>query len=162
MTQCKIDGCENSGKLTHGMCKKHYRRQLRTGSPYIVRPPGDPGKGRRKHPMYGAWAQMINRCYNPNNSSYGRYGAVGIGVCIEWQDDFLNFLADMGERPKGMTLDRIDTLGNYEPGNCRWATAKMQRQNTAPTSPKERQNPKTKPHIRERQMRKIAGILNFD
>lgn len=81
------------------------------------------------HRMYGAWLQMINRCHNPKNSSYGRYGAVGIIVCDRWREDFLYFLEDIGERPDGMTLDRIDPTGNYEPGNCRWADAKTQRAN---------------------------------
>jgi hypothetical protein len=79
--------------------------------------------------MYGAWAAMINRCHNQNNSSYGRYGAKGVYVCQRWRDDFLNFLADMGERPAGMTLDRIDPTGGYEPNNCRWATVQQQRKN---------------------------------
>lgn len=79
--------------------------------------------------MYGAWAGMINRCHNPNNASFARYGGKGIVVCDRWRADFLNFLEDMGERPDGMTLDRIDPYGNYDPGNCRWATLKEQRAN---------------------------------
>jgi hypothetical protein len=79
--------------------------------------------------MYGAWAAMVNRCHNPNNSAYGRYGGKGISVCALWRSDFRAFLADVGERPAGMTLDRIDPYGNYEPNNCRWATAVEQRAN---------------------------------
>jgi len=79
--------------------------------------------------MYGAWAGMVNRCHNPNNSSYDRYGARGIVVCDRWRTDFAAFLADMGERPDGMTLDRIDPAGPYAPDNCRWATPTVQRQN---------------------------------
>lgn len=84
--------------------------------------------GRSKHPLYRAWAGMVNRCRNPNNSSYGRYGARGIYVCDRWRT-FENFLADMGERPEGMTLDRIDPTGPYAPGNCRWADITTQRRN---------------------------------
>jgi hypothetical protein len=129
--ECKIDGCENASH-TLGMCRKHYMRTYRRGSPNIALKPGVPGEGRRQHFMYNAWAGMINRCHNPNNSSYERYGARGVYVCQRWRDDFLNFLADMGERPDGMTLDRIKPHGPYEPDNCRWATPAEQRANRTP------------------------------
>lgn len=70
---------------------------------------------------------MKARCFNKNSSSYPDYGARGITVCTRWRDSFENFLEDMGERPAGKTLDRYpNQLGNYEPGNCRWATPKEQ------------------------------------
>lgn len=81
--------------------------------------------GRCKTPIYRTWAQMIQRCENPKNPFYRRYGGRGIIVCERWHE-FLNFLQDMGERPLGRTLDRINNDGNYEPGNCRWATPKEQ------------------------------------
>jgi len=71
---------------------------------------------------------MRYRCTVPTLPEYRYYGARGITVCERWQD-FANFLADMGERPPGGTLDRIDNDGNYEPENCRWATMKVQRAN---------------------------------
>lgn len=72
---------------------------------------------------------MRQRCLNPNATGYDRYGGCGISVCDRW-GSFENFLADMGERPEGTTLDRFPNPGgDYEPGNCRWATAKEQRSN---------------------------------
>ena len=84
--------------------------------------------GRKKSPTYLSWRSMKLRCTNPSQPGWARYGGAGITVCARWQT-FDNFLADMGERPEGMTLDRIDSHGNYEPSNCQWATRKTQQQN---------------------------------
>ena len=71
---------------------------------------------------------MLERCTNPKKDNFADYGGRGIKVCDRWRR-YKNFLADMGKRPPGMTLDRIDVNGNYEAGNCRWATASEQRRN---------------------------------
>jgi hypothetical protein len=73
---------------------------------------------------------MRARCNNPNSDWYHRYGGRGIKICERW-NDFALFLKDMGERPNGMTLDRINPDGDYEPNNCRWATPAMQSANKA-------------------------------
>lgn len=80
---------------------------------------------------YCSWECMKARCNNPKNVEFHRYGARGITICQEWNDSFERFYADMGPRPEGTTLDRIDPRGNYEPSNCRWATAFEQQQNTS-------------------------------
>ena len=84
------------------------------------------GVGKRS---YNTWRAMLRRCNNPNDKDYRRYGANGVQVCAEWLD-YTKFAADMGEPPDGHTLDRIDPYGNYELGNCRWATVTEQNRNT--------------------------------
>lgn len=80
-------------------------------------------------PTYNSWSGIIERCCNPKSGNYSMYGAKGITMCERWRSSFENFLEDMGDRPTGTSIDRIDVYGNYEPSNCRWSDAKTQARN---------------------------------
>lgn len=84
-----------------------------------------------RHPLFNVWVAMHQRCTNSKCKSYPRYGGRGIRVCDEWTgpEGFSQFIADMGEPPKGMSLDRIDNDGHYCPSNCRWASRSQQQRN---------------------------------
>ena len=81
---------------------------------------------------YITWADMLRRCAEPNNNRYNYYGGRGVTVCERWRK-FENFLIDMGERPDGMTLDRIENDKGYEPGNCKWSTPREQARHRSST-----------------------------
>ena len=78
---------------------------------------------------FRSWVHARERCYNTNNKNYALYGGRGITICDRWRNSFAAFLEDMGASGPGLTLDRKDSNGNYEPGNCRWATQKQQCRN---------------------------------
>lgn len=80
-------------------------------------------------PGYNSWHHIMSRCYNKRDPKYPIYGGRGITVCKEWRASYKTFWADMGEKPEGYTLERIDNDGNYEPSNCKWATWEEQRFN---------------------------------
>ena len=88
-------------------------------------------KKTQRHPLYMTWACMKDRCTNPKHKNFKTYGGNGVSVCDRWLT-FSNFVEDMGEKPsKKHSLDRIDSSGNYEPSNCRWADPVTQGQNTS-------------------------------
>lgn len=103
-------GCQNTNPQTKHMTRKRQKHQA------------------SHTPLYGVWDNLMQRTRNPNAPNYPEYGGRGITVCDRWLE-YNNFAEDMGPRPDGHTLDRIDPNGNYEPSNCRWATAKIQNMN---------------------------------
>lgn len=86
------------------------------------------GHAKRRTPTYKSWLKMRDRCNNPNHVHFDRYGGSGIAICERW-DSFANFLEDMGERPPGKSLDRIENARGYCKENCRWASCEEQQRN---------------------------------
>lgn len=98
--------------------------------------PGDTKHGWSKTTEYQSWLNMKARCYKPSTKEWGIYGGRGIAVCDRWRDSFPNFLADLGPKPTPKhSIDRINSDGNYEPSNCRWASTVVQASNTSRNVP---------------------------
>lgn len=111
----------------------HYKRFWRNGNPLVIK--RYQKSNRSTNPVYAVYCSMKGRCLNPNNRNYNRYGGRGISIDKRWLGvgGFDNFLNDMGDRPNGMTLERVNNDGNYEPQNCVWATRTQQSDNRSVT-----------------------------
>ncbi len=125
--------------LGHAPRRTSSKRQQEAARAYHFKHGESPSRnGKKPTPEYRAWRAMIDRCYRTKDKPYKNYGGRGIKVCDRWRHDFLAFLADMGRKPSPeLTLDRFpNNNGNYEPGNCRWATRKEQYANSRPRQKK--------------------------
>lgn len=139
---CTVSGCDRPLTRTRRphLCGAHRSRLQRHGDVQADIPIGTPRDrsgernpkwrgGSSSHPLNASYRDMIARCERPTHHAYDRYGGRGIEVCRRWREDFWAFVADMGERPDGCSLDRVDNDGPYAPDNCRWATDSQQMKN---------------------------------
>lgn len=130
---CGVEACGKKHK-EGGYCSRHNYYNQTYGDP--LTPPRQYKEGQRSDPLYSTWMAMKSRCYVKSAGNYKYYGAKGVRVCAEWLGvgGFKQFKTDMGDKPEGCSLDRIDSEGDYAAKNCRWADIHVQNGNKRPRS----------------------------
>lgn len=127
--KCRCD-CGNEVVLRTSEVFGQWKANRTCGKGCIFRHTYRHGASKLNRPVYNIWVGIKSRCSDQSDPAFHNYGGRGISVCERWLNDPLAFINDMGPRPRGASVERVDNNGNYEPGNCKWATKKEQARNT--------------------------------